>query len=158
MNRRRILVLTTAVLVVAASFVLGTCNGADPAEPERDLPEGTVMLVDGMPITAAEVDAQVDELSSIMPAYTLTHRRRLGCRFDLSGPVRAGRRLLFGLGAGLIRCGRLLCLLRWPAGFAAPPPLGHRQPARTLLGLLALDHLEQRRSILGLRHVRIPYA
>jgi hypothetical protein len=48
-----------------------------PSAPEPVLPEGTVMTLDGIAITAAEVDAIADTVAQIDPAYTTPHCRRV---------------------------------------------------------------------------------
>lgn len=48
-----------------------------PSTPEVELPEGTVMTLNGVAITAAEVDAVADTVGQIDPAYTRPHCRRV---------------------------------------------------------------------------------
>lgn len=52
------------------------CGDREAAPPPSAWPKGTVLVLDGAPITVPEVDAYVEGLRAIMPAYTLTHRRR----------------------------------------------------------------------------------
>jgi hypothetical protein len=48
-----------------------------PSAPKVELPEGTVMTLNGAAITAAEVDAVADTVALIDPAYTQPHCRRV---------------------------------------------------------------------------------
>lgn len=65
-------------LVAILFYTLGPagCGGKEATESARDLPAGTVMVLDDRPITAAEVDIYVEALGAIMPSFTVTHRRR----------------------------------------------------------------------------------
>ncbi len=69
------LILALAAILFYALGPAG-CSRQEATEPARDLPAGTVMVLDGQPITAAEVDIYVEDLGAIMPAYTVTTRRR----------------------------------------------------------------------------------
>jgi len=59
-----------------AGLATAGCGDREAAPTPFAWPAGTVLVLDGAPITAPEVDAYVEGLRAIMPAYTLTHRRR----------------------------------------------------------------------------------
>lgn len=49
----------------------------EPVPVAAAWPEGTALVVEGLPIAVSEVDAHVTALLDIKPAWSLTHRRRL---------------------------------------------------------------------------------
>ena len=59
------------LLMLCAVGLFPSCGGG------HGFPPGTVALVNGTPITQAEVDAQVEALLEIEPAFVITQRRRL---------------------------------------------------------------------------------
>lgn len=86
---RGTLALATAVLAIAA------LAGCAPEEPVQDVsptesaapsnslpeapigPEGTVLFVDDLPITAAEIDRLAASVELLYPSYTANHARRI---------------------------------------------------------------------------------
>lgn len=62
-----------AALLCAPLLLVGGCG----SEPGNSWPAGTVAVVDGIPISAASVDAHVEALLLIEPGFTEGHRRRL---------------------------------------------------------------------------------
>jgi hypothetical protein len=63
-------------IILTALLSLSGCPASEPTIPDRELPPGTVMVLDGEAITSDEVDSYIENLRAIMPAYTKTHRRR----------------------------------------------------------------------------------
>jgi hypothetical protein len=66
-------------LGAAASILLGGCekSGAAAAAPKRDLPPGTVLVLDDVPIRAEEVDAVGSAYAILEPMDTPLQLRRL---------------------------------------------------------------------------------
>ena len=63
--------------LVGAVAILAIGCAPEPEVPRPSWPEGTVMVLDGEPITAAEVDQYTEALASIDASFTEPHRRRL---------------------------------------------------------------------------------
>jgi hypothetical protein len=65
----------SALFAAVAALAFGCAPRPEEAKPSW--PEGTVMVLDGEPITAAEVDQHIDSLTTIDASFTKPHRRRL---------------------------------------------------------------------------------
>jgi len=65
----------TALAAAVAAVAFGCAP--EPAKAKPPWPEGTVVVLDGEPITAAEVDQYVDAMKEIDASFTKPHCRRL---------------------------------------------------------------------------------
>jgi len=66
---------TLALLLAVLAAAPCGCGEPEPAAPAW--PEGTAVVLAGLPITVAEVDAHVDAVLAIQPSYSLEQRRRI---------------------------------------------------------------------------------
>lgn len=76
---------------LAAACSRGSAT-ADAPPAARTFPEGTVLLVDGVALAAAEVEALADGVALLFPEYSRLHARRLALTNELL-PRLAGRSL-----------------------------------------------------------------
>lgn len=64
-------------LAVLLLCTLACAPAADEGPPPKDYPEGTVYVVDGVPILASEIDEWVETIRLVQPTHTLPSLRRL---------------------------------------------------------------------------------
>lgn len=84
--------LLATVLAIAAPLI-AACGDEPSAPPEPpSYPEGTVLAIGGVPITAADVDQYVDAIALIEPEFVeRDHRRKV--LSNVTFPVKAGAAL-----------------------------------------------------------------
>lgn len=64
-------------LFASAALAFAPLLAVSCAKESPTWPEGTVFVMDGVPITGAEIDAYADPLAAIGPSYARPHRRRV---------------------------------------------------------------------------------